>query len=639
MITFILIGCITSVVIFLFKNSTISKKFFSKYRWYIQFEKRQKTITGYLRKKRAVLTLFIGAISLVFIAYTIAFYFDKSIDANSQYNDWSVFFKFLEDRGGLITILFSLYALLSIIVGFYEWNKYEKFSLLFEKSKDKIKILDKFSMKSQSLFNNNSIYKCIVDLLQRCLEETFKESNKEKIVIEMLLCSPLIDSKGRTENPENWGNEFTDLIHHLANSTCKVSLDIYHLPNETICGVNPLKDFTEILVNHISQDPTNLPILFEKVWKSTLTNINRLENLQKVSNTKISLNKTKLTDVPFQIIISKTPLLEEVIVFFAGKSNLESANENQEPMGFHSVDPIVVEAFENIFHDYVSGKSRVPIKPSHTLEIIEKTKKETKEVVLENYLDSQSHDIYKHVNFPKIKIKINTNTFSPAIANSSKFTSRVIQETIKQNDVVLEIGAGTGVQSILSHIVRKHLGNTSPVTHSIEKFKSSYELMIENFKTNQVHEKLTNDKIVGGIHPYNCELDVNGKITELQKIKDNLDGRRITYIIADLPFVDSETTEDLDHAFFDSKHSLHKSLLTFFSMDEIVDENAILLTSFSSLGGTLDIVYFEMLINEAKLNIIKKTTFIEDGIEWTIYLVKREATFESNFWWDELNVK
>ena len=71
-----------------------------------------------------------------------------------------------------------------------------------------------------------------------------------------------------------------------------------------------------------------------------------------------------------------------------------------------------------------------------------------------------------------------------------------------------------------------------------------------------------------------------------------------------------------------------------------------MLTSFSSIGGDLDILSFEMLINKYNLSAIKKVAFIENGYEWLTYVIMRKNSFvnfssteQDRYWWEELNVK
>ena len=351
----------------------------------------------------------------------------KEEEFSNDFFSLKTLYSFFSDRGNFIGWILSFYTFLTIIIGFYEFSKFEKFSLLFQKSKDKIKILNKFS--SNNLFNENSIFENITDLLERTVSEANLRSNP-KVYLKMLLCSPLLDRS--SNKPDNWGKEFISKIRLIA-TTQNIDLKLFYLPNEVISGVNPLRNFTEVLANYSAKNHNiNELDAFAKIWKSTNDNISILESLAKQNKDTFSINETKLDDIPFQVIISKSPLLEEVIVFFAGKSNLENETVSDEPRGFHSVDPVVVETFDKIFNDYVSNKQRVPIRPEHTQEIINRINNIHKTTNIKEYLSSSSDDIFKDY-ITGIDIILQTKTFSPLIANSSKFTSRVIQETIRKD--------------------------------------------------------------------------------------------------------------------------------------------------------------------------------------------------------------
>ena len=544
-------------------------------------------------------------------------------------------YEFFNERGDFIGWILSFYGFLTIIIGFYEWSKFEKFSLLFQKSKDKVKILNRFS--SNNLFNENSIYENIINLLERVTDEV-NLKQKTKVHLKMFLCSPLIDKN--TTNYSTWGDDFVSRIRSIATNE-NLELKLYHLPNETISGVNPLRNFTEVLANYAGKiSETDELDAFKSIWESTKKNITTLETLASHSNGKFTINETKLDDIPFQIIISKSPLLEEVIVFFASKSNLENEKVTEEPKGFHSVDPVVVEAFDKIFNDYVSQRERVPIRPEHTQNIIDKIKNNNNTVDCYNYLDSVEEDIFLKT-VSGINIKIGINTFSPVIANSSKFTSRVIQETIRKNDIFLEIGAGSGVQTIVAYKMQQKLGNTNPKIYAIESSETAYEYLKKNCKTNKIYKELDN-KRQSGAFIFNTDLN-NSSISNLAEIKTELGNDKFTFIVADLPFVDTEIKEndkDLESAFFDNKHSLQNSLLRFFSeSNHIIADEARLITSFSSLGGDLDILTFEMMINKNNLRTIKKVAFVENDYEWIAYVIMKKEFANENYWWNNLNVK
>lgn len=568
----------------------------------------------------------------------------KFASFDTFYND------FFSDKGDFVGWLMGFYGLIAIIIGFYEWSKFEKFSLLFQNSKDKIKMLDKFSANSNSIFYQSSIYENIINLLER-LEDEIRFNKHQNMHLKMLLCSPLLDKDSSTFN--DWGSEFIGKIKHLCTSK-KVKIELFHLPNDTVYGINPLRNFTEVLANYIDEKDSENAL--KKIWNSTLQNISLLNNLSSESSNTLTINKYKdpengeysdvfLDDIPFQIIISKTPLLQEVIVSFAGKSNLENENVKGKPKGFHSVDPIVVETFDEIFDEYVSDKKRVPIRPEHTQKIITEIIENNRESTINDYLKSNSDDIFKNF-YETINVKVTPKTFSPSVANSSKFTSRVIQETIRKDDIFLEVGAGSGVQTILAYKMLGKLGNTEPKVFAIENSETAFACLKNNCQSNTVYSETHNTRSTG-VYIFKDDF---ANIISNQDIRNSLSNSKFTYIVADLPFVDTKVKEfekDLESAFFDEKHKLQESLLKFFAENnDMIDGKARLLTSFSSLGGDLDILSFEMLINKHKLSTIKKVAFVENGYEWMTYVIMRRESFVNfipnipdRYWWEELNVK
>jgi len=601
-----------------------------------------------------------------------------------DFNSFKIILQFFEEKDGLLGVVLAFYGLLAIIIGFYEWNKFEVFALLFNRNQERIKILRRFSQRS-ILTDSSSIYNAIISLLNRCEDAKMKASKQGEIKIKMLLCSPLIDYEGRVgnDNYSMWGQEFVDSIHSLVNSSNKaVDLELFHLPNQEISGINPLRNFTEVLANFYSQNTKceTSHQVYEKIWERTQSHLKRLETLDSDPNQLVKVNRVNLFDVPFQIIIAQTPLLREVIVFFAGRRNIEidtdnyeNSYHNHEPYGFQSVDDDVVEAFEKIFNNYVQESNRKSIKPEHTVNIINSIENEkSEEIKILSYLyNDKDESVYKLFDSPIININIKKGMFSPCVANSSKFLSRVIQSTISKSDIVLDIGAGSGIQSIVSYNSLVKLGNTTPIVYAIEMVKEVYELFMKNVEDNglkdkiigfeselicQYSNKLKSENNLFYLNPNNPDVKekfdyinnkyiseiVNGEIgtlTNEQFSPANFDGTKFTFILADLPFVNYTPKSDLDKSFFDYRHNTHKTLFQFFKKSVLVDKEAKLLTTFSSLGGYDDLLSFEQMINECGLSIIKKISYIEEGFEWLTYVIIKKEKFVGSYWWDELNVK
>jgi len=565
---------------------------------------------------------------------------------------------YLNERGGFMSFFGIVVTLILLFLSFYKFSSYEIFSLLHIRSKDRIKILDKFSS-NEDLIGNKSIYNSFIDVIQRC--ESLDSPNSK---LKLLLCSPLVDYPERTNGIDGWGEEFSRLLEHIAHSSSdNIDLSVWHLPNRIINGSNPLKSFTEVLANSITPDKQNASENFNKIWNKTINRLSDFKILNDDKSRKFQINRTVVNDIPFQIILHRSKELNEVVVSFAGRKLLEDETTN-DFYGFHSVDLDVVEAFEAIFDSYVKEKRRTPIKPQHSLNIIAEIQKNTEPHIIENYLESSAYkNMIDEFKLSKTDIEVPPQTFSPAYANSSKFTSIVLKTIIGKEDKVLEIGAGTGVQSIVAYKTQVALGNINPVVYALEMDEKGFTALQNNLNINAINFDSTTNigvkpinatlKAVNGTNisfetndsKLNKEVLANGKLEIIkndafpknQEHFDDLISSPINFLIADLPYVDTEAEEGLERAFYDLGHYAHQALFFYFNNNPQFDNNARLLTSFSSLGGEEDLIRFELMIRETGLFISHKQSFFEDGYEWIVYTIVK--TKQDGYWQEYLNCK
>ena len=623
---------------------------------------------------------YIAFVLIGFFCFYFYWYFDLP-ESKEKISFLSSVMQYFESNGGFVSFYFGFTALFLAFLSFRKNSKDAEYGLLYSKSKEKIKILNNFS-KQYDLIGNRSIYHSIISLLKRCEQEKSNDST-----LKLLLCSPLVDFKERTNNIDEWGDEFEYLLKRIAgNKNTKVEL--YHLPNKVILGHNPLMSFTEVLSNYISDGETDKDKIedYNKIWTKTEDIIEHFDKMDKRNKSKVTFNRTILNDVPFQIIIYESKTFNEVVVSFAGKRNLEDANY-KEPYGFHSVDEDVVKAFEKIFQSYIQENRRSPIKPKHTLDIINKTEEKGEHKIPEYLKSERYQNVIDKFEIDEINLTIPKDTFSPHFANSSKFTSLVIKTILGENDCILEIGAGSGVQSIVGYNTLKKLGTPNPKVYALE-IEESFESLKDNLIENTLAYDEANDKgiiaIKGelksklAVYDFDSKLGVfkyenNGdkKVKERSTVKtdsknqeiyntiindyekeivggkiepknepDNVNlfnritPNSISFLIADLPYVDTNSNTPLERAYFDAGHFAHKALFKFFKSSPIISSNARLLTSFSTLGGIDDVIRFELLIKESGLYINHKQAFYEDGFEWIVYSIHKEKDFN---WKDYLN--
>ncbi len=527
-------------------------------------------------------------------------------------------------------------AFLPMIIGLLldlQWKKIESHVSLSIKHKERVSVLKKFSGSAKFRYTQDSIYGTMIDLLKRCKKSTSKKH------LYMLLCSPALDSPARIKgNYKDWGNEFSRLLGAICGDT-DVTAQVAYLPNEVILGFNPLYGFVETLASYctdeaiskgrceVSDRDTFSKQVFEDIYNNTgdiYTLIDTIKDRHKKNNIDIR----KILDIPFQIIIWEQDDLAEVVVSFAGKTILEDGNYI-EPQGFHSCDVGVVNAFKQIFESYTDDHKRIPLKPMHTRDIIEKTK-EAGEHFLQCYHSKTTSD-------PILSkpLRISADTFSPFYANSSKFTTDALLHVLQKDNKVIEIGSGSGIQVLAALRKLQDLGTSTPVVWAIEPF--AIELLEENCNGSDIvikkwilKKKNGDYKDLHSVKDKNFNVVLYDESKEKEITDSDFNGHKFDIVLGDLPFVSATTSSDENElAYYDYQHNSHRALFKIFSTAKWVNKNAVLITAFSSLGGYDDIAYFTQMIKDEKLVIVQNFCYLEAGYHWLIYCIMRESDFNA----------
>ena len=75
---------------------------------------------------------------------------------------------------------------------------------------------------------------------------------------------------------------------------------------------------------------------------------------------------------------------------------------------------------------------------------------------------------------------------------------------------------------------------------------------------------------------------------------------------------------------------------------ELLAEDGLLVTAFSSLGGPEDIAGFERHITDNSLQVIQRVEFYESGYMWMVYVLMRKESYEAcgdRLWWKVLDAE
>lgn len=595
------------------------------------------------RKRTYVLSLFFLILLLGFIGGFIGWYLHgRLINKPFESGFLKKLEQFVKEEEPELSIALTFYTSLALIITFVRWNRREMILWLHSKQKQRVRLLTRFASEAL-VYDHKSIYDSVIKLLGRCRDEIQSTENQPDIHIQMLLCSPLVDYPSR-DKTDKWGEEFKSVLHQIITTNNKnVKIDIHFLSEKEYAGICPLNSFTEVLANYIANGADNLTRkgLYEALIHKTRNFIHLLESLAR-HNERLSVNRVEIVDVPCQIFLYKSGnSMSEVIVSFAGKKQLESGQEFAQ--GIHSVDEDIADSFGDILKSYISNK-RIAIQPFHTLKVID-----------------QHTDAHKINNYLKanINIEIPERMFSPAYANSSKFTSYVLQNIITNKKTkIMEIGAGSGVQSLVAYKRLQELGSKLPTVLALEPFDDAYKSLVNNVRRNNCLNS-SNTPGIRCMQAYlGCQISAH-KFAIAHDCKEDQAKNAVLYnqdskclsreklgltvdlLIADLPFVNSKVSEkskdNLHYAFFDAEHTAHQCLFSLFKKSDIFAADARLVTSFSSLGGNEDILEFNRLISDKGLVVIQKFDFYEDGYMWFVYIIMKGEAIKKDHWINTLH--
>jgi hypothetical protein len=615
-------------------------------------------------QKQTIISVIIFAL-LALLIWLFLHAFAKCFISNNDATYWGI----------AATIIFSLGQLYQTILQrrIEEIKHYDDLPLIINEQKDTIKLLNTFSPTSPSknYYSDKSIYNAVKSLLNRA--KKIQNQYNVPVKIKFLLCSPTFDYHGRFSNDfstnvnellrnieNNWGQEVFELLEEVCAKAGNEGL-IYSLPNKNISGYNPLKGFIETLANYYSQNNEKYAEdVYERMLKKTEGCIKQLSIWKNDLNKNIKYYETTFISIPFQIFLLESEIVNEVIVSFAGKEIIED-HIKREPKGFHSVDYNVFKTFEEIFYSYVAEHRRIPLKPVHSLKIIKEHR--------------AAHKISNYCNLG-INFEIAKDVFSPKYANSSKFTSLAIISLLKnynnfskENISILDLGSGTGVQALVASKLCDDLGFQNVNIIAIDSCKNASNNMKVNFNGTKIksfeHELITefrdkednsffistnNSKCRtlierSNIHRHKAHLvkEIKDQSNIIQLDENELNEiSKFNLIVADLPFVDTLPNLGFEQAFFDFNHNSHWSLFNLVKQTEILKEDGILITTFSTLGGLEDLSRFDQMIEEGGLQPIKVLKYFEDEYFWLVYyLVKKKDTTShalDTFWKKKCNV-
>ena len=557
-------------------------------------------------------------------AVILGFYLYKKAPTTTPI-DYSKWLKDANEEGAWLITGYTILAGVISAVAFIASTYGEEDQKVRRGQKERIKILDGFrpTRESVTLYGNRSIYEMIIQTLHRLDERKgLSESGQDiRFRVCLLLCSPALDYAGNLKTQAHWGEEFKNKIDQFAPHR-NIQMDICYLPVEPMLGFNPMEDFLSVLADFVSKETS---ADFDKTHKMLCERTKTIHG----EITKLSTGEHKdrftlrppMLNVPFQIVLVLGDTLKEVIVSFAGREMLE---RGVEPKGFFSSDPYIVETFYQIYLDYVEQGGRSSFVPPHTRGVVEQHNRQPAHKVT-NYLGVIT------------SLEVGNGCFSPALANSSKFTSWVITKVLTKDDnSILDIGSGTGVLALMAQKTLQQLGATSSRIVAVECDENSFQTLLKNCPAASgieakkwcLSSKMVNDEQMGGAF-----VDASDGNKEVGNEKVG----QFKVIIADLPFVDVKESLAKDQRFFDPEHKAHKTLFMAVSKNNWLADNGRLITAFSSLGGPDDVLRFERLIAENDLQIVQRVDFHESNYLWIVHVIVKKADFDRDkYWWKEL---
>lgn len=548
--------------------------------------------------------------------------------------------------------------------------------------KERVCVLTAFAPKMQSLglMKQRNVYDRTLEMLGRIPAEDSENGDKHEVC--MLLCTPLFDyvgnksshtptlnSAGQLPNGQRWGYEFAEKLEDLSRRTAKDSgftLSLAYL-SKYHAGFRPRDDFHEVLSRYISEkngDESAHTLGLAHLRKREEEVLGKLE-AQCKDNPRLHL-LDHLVDIPFQIFLVVGSERNEAIICFAGREVLEQGDGNHDAQGLYTSDPYVVETLYRVYKTYVGVRTRIPYVPEHTQKVM------TEQSALSS---SGPYELRNVLGRSGVNLKVNPGVFSPATGNSSKFSAWCIEQHLTKNDLhVLEIGAGTGILTCVAFDRLRELHTNTQAKFSVTALEPT-KAGFDNLRANQetvAHADARFRTIRGGMFISNgtdlpkfastvveysvedygpCSHTVG--IFTLNEASESIEGaaqfkgsQLYNLIIADLPFTNANHTDDpTTHAYFDPQHREQHCLFRLISASSnLLAQDGRLLTSFSSLGGTQDVIRFERMFEKFGLRAIVRHDFLEAGYAWYVYLLvksdslkdgaNRQAGFVPNSYWE-----
>jgi hypothetical protein len=542
--------------------------------------------------------------------------------------------------------VWSVIAALGMFVSPYITNRYEKSLRLRKTQKERIRVLTDFEPTRQMIafYDNRSIYKAIIALLERLSKELDTADDKSRRHVCMLLCSPALDYPGnpKSYSPDTrkfeWGYEFRNRVKDLAADT-RVHFDICHLPLTSLAGINPMKDFIAVLSNYVVRCDDDFERVFKSLWNRAAAVASDFQSWATDDDTRSRFRvQTHNINIPFQIVLVNSDDFTELVVSFAGRDVLERERKYG-VKGFFSSDPYVVRTFHEVFKTYVDPRDRIPYIPLHTRS------------VAKQHTDVGDHHISSFYSGYVKNLRVTGGTFSPALGNSTKFTMWVLDKllTTGRPDIdthwctsirrILDVGSGTGVLAIgASAILSQRLEVNDYSIVAIDSCPHAQRLLRTNCATDS--------KIV--VHPWALRYqptDQGGIVRAWIEDENNMEVKvgedfgKFNLVLGDLPFVHARKRNDSDLRFLDHRHLLHQALMWVSTNTDLLAKDGLLVTAFSSLGGPEDIADFEKHICENSLQVIQRVDFYESEYMWMVYVLMRRGDFRAHLdrlWWNIL---
>ena len=192
------------------------------------------------------------------------------------------------------------------------------------------------------------------------------------------------------------------------------------------------------------------------------------------------------------------------------------------------------------------------------------------------------------ITFGDFSLSVFKNVFPPIHPDSILLAEC---NDVKEGEIVLEIGSGTGIQSLVS---------------AKRKAKKVVAIDIQ-------HEAVINTRFNADKHGFSNIIEArHGDLFD--HVNDN---ERFDLILVNLPFEDHIVEKPFDIGIYDPNYATHKRFI-YNCRKHLVQDGRILL-AFSSLG---DIQWLEsqLTLNDFKFKVIRETDRL--GYKWRIYYIE-----------------